>query len=323
MSSDAKLRVANLSLSFKTREGTVHVLDDVSLDIGASEIVALVGESGSGKSVLASAIVGLLPDTAKITSGSIAFNGARIMEMDERALRALRGRQIAMVYQNARSALNPVETIGAQLKRVFSTHLGLAGTGSRQASLGALRAMRISDPERRLRQYPFELSGGLCQRVMMALALACDPQLLIADEATTGLDVTTQKAVLDLLSTLVRQRGMSALLITHDLAVASQFADRIVVMHAGQVVESAPASELVREPLHPYTKRLLASFPDRGRTLADLVPVAGAFPNLRTAQPSCRFSGRCDLATEDCRSRKLPEVAVRDLHVVRCQEYAR
>ena len=223
------------------------------------------------------------------------------------------------------AALDPVETIGAQLKRVLrhSSRPGWNWLARAKPVWGRCGPCAFPTPKDGCASIRSNCPAGCAQRVMMALALACDPQLLIADEATTGLDAASQKAVLDLLSTLVRQRGMSALLITHDLAVASQFADRIVVMHAGQVVESAPASELVRRPFASLYQAV-AGLISRSRTHARRSRSGReSVPNLRTAQPSCRFSGRCDLATEDCRSRKLPEVAVRDLHVVRCQEYGR
>jgi len=312
------LSVRDLSLAFETRRGPVRPLDSVSLEVGRGEVVAVVGESGSGKSVLALTILGLLDASARIGSGAIRFDGQDLLALAERERAQIRGRRISMVYQDPRLALNPIRAIGNQLGDVLSRHFGLRGAALERECAIALRAMRIGDAERRLQQFPFELSGGLCQRVMIALALACQPDLLIADEATTALDTTTQRSVLDLLIRTTKARGMAVILVTHSLGLAAQYADRMVVMHAGQVVESGGARQVVDRAAHPYTRKLLASSPEPGRRLFDLVPIGGAFPDLGKPLPACRFAGRCERAGPACLERPLPTFEMAADHIVRC-----
>jgi peptide/nickel transport system ATP-binding protein len=303
------LAVRDFSLEFRTRSGTVHALQNVGLQIGKGEIVGLVGESGSGKSVLACAMLGISDAAARVTSGSAMFGGGDLLQADEATLGALRGREISMIFQSPRTALNPIRTVGQQIEDVLQRH-AIATTGRtgpdsqrglRERALQALRDVAIADPERRCAAYPFELSGGMCQRVMIAIALACRPALLIADEPTTGLDVTTQAAVMDLLTGLARERHMATLFITHDLALAAEYCDRIVVMHAGHVVESAPTAALFAAPRHPYTACLMSSTPRHNSTLRSLMPVPGALPDLRRSDlPACRFSERCERVSDAC-----------------------
>ncbi len=316
------LEVANLSLEFRTRSGVVHALQDVSLEVGRGETVGIVGESGSGKSVLSFAILRILDAAARVTAGSIRFAGLDMLGAGESALREVRGREISMIFQNPRTALNPIRRVGRQIEDVLSTHTSTLRADLRQKAIEALAGVRIPDPERRYGAYPFELSGGQCQRVMIALALACSPQLLIADEPTTGLDVTTQAAIMDLVSGLARERGMAAILITHDLALASEYCDRIVVMHAGHVVESAPTAALFGGARHPYTARLIASTPAPAQSIATLASIPGNLPDLRRDDlPSCRFHARCERAQDDCLSGALPLREFIDgkaAHSVRC-----
>jgi peptide/nickel transport system ATP-binding protein len=297
------LEVRDLNLEFRTRDGAVQALEGVNLQIRKGEIVGLVGESGSGKSVLSYALLGISDRAARITGGEASFGGIDLLRADARVLAELRGREISMVFQSPRTALNPIRRVGRQIEDVLRRHaLARVSRGLREGAIQALREVAIPDPERRLNAYPFELSGGMCQRVMIALALACRPALLIADEPTTGLDVTTQAAVMDLITGLARERQMATLFITHDLALAADYCDRIVVMHAGQAVEDAVTGSLFAAPRHPYTRRLISSTPGPAGSIASLAPVPGNLPDLRrTDLPACRFAERCDRADERCR----------------------
>jgi peptide/nickel transport system ATP-binding protein len=320
------LDVHDFSLEFRTRSGTVRALEHVNLRLHKGEIVGLVGESGSGKSVLAYAMLGISDAAAKVTGGSAVFGGLDLLQAGESALGELRGRDISMIFQSPRTALNPIRPIGQQIEDVLRRHAvatrGRTGPdqalGVRERAIAALREVAIADPERRWSAYPFELSGGMCQRVMIAIALACRPALLIADEPTTGLDVTTQAAVMDLISSLARERQMATLFITHDLGLAAEYCDRIIVMHAGHAVESAPTARLFAAPRHPYTARLMSSTPQRDSTLASLLPVPGQLPDLRRADlPPCRFRQRCESASPACDG-PLPLLDVDAAHPVAC-----
>jgi len=313
------LKVANLSLEFRTRSGTVRALERVSLGLDKGETVGIVGESGSGKSVLAYALLRILDPASRITSGSIHFGGLDVLRAKERDLQEVRGREIAMIFQNPRTALNPIRRVGEQIEDVLRAHTTTLREDLRKRAIEALAQVRIPDPERRYSAYPFELSGGQCQRVMIALALACNPQLLIADEPTTGLDVTTQAAILQLVGELARARRMATIFITHDLALASEFCDRIVVMHAGHVVEVAPAARLFQRPCHPYTSRLVASTASAEATIDALASIPGSLPDLRRAElPDCRVLERCDRSIPACSAGPLPEVLVEPGHRVHC-----
>jgi peptide/nickel transport system ATP-binding protein len=296
------LSIDDVSLEFRTRSGTVRALQHVGLTVARGEIVGLVGESGSGKSVLCYALLGLSDRAARITSGSIRFDGIDLRAASERELQDLRGREIGMVFQNPRAALNPIRPIGRQLEDVLRRHHAIRAQDLRERAIACLREVAIADPERRFDAYPFELSGGMCQRVMIALAMSSRPRLLIADEPTTGLDVTTQAAVLALIRERARADRVATLLITHDLALAADFCDRIVVMHAGHVVETGPTARLFAAPRHPYTQALIASTPAGRASLDELRPIAGGLPDLRRDDlPSCRFVERCPRALPSCR----------------------
>ena len=312
------LSISDLSVEFRTRSGTVRALEKVSLDVGRGETVALVGESGSGKSVTAYALLGLLDPAARITSGHIMFDGADLRGLGERALEEMRGREVSLISQNPRGALNPIRPVGKQLADVLLRHANIARTQVQQQVVEMLAKVGIPDPARRAAAYPFELSGGMCQRVTIALALACSPSLLIADEPTTGLDVTTQAVVMDLLAELAGASRMATILITHDLALAGEYADRIVVMHAGHVVESAPTAELFARPRHPYTAKLIAATPKPDTRLADLSAIPGNLPDVRRADlPHCRYSARCERREARCEA-PLPLLAVGQSHIVAC-----
>jgi peptide/nickel transport system ATP-binding protein len=264
----AQLEIDNLSVEFRTRHGVVRALESVTLSVARGEIVGVVGESGSGKSVTAYTVMALNDEAAQITSGRITMGGIDILAAQPDAMRQLRGREMAMIFQSPRTALHPIRKVGKQIEDVLREHAGLPSRDLKQAAIAALARVRIPDPERRAEAYPFELSGGMCQRVMIAMALACSPSVLIADEPTTGLDVTTQAVIMDLIRDMSRSARMSTLLITHDLGLAGEYCDRIAVMHAGHVVEIADTESLFDHPAHPYTRQLLAatsaSFPGQG-----------------------------------------------------------
>jgi peptide/nickel transport system ATP-binding protein len=272
MSSPPLLAIKDLTVEFATRRGTVKAVEAIDIQVGKGETVAIVGESGSGKSVTSYAVVRILDRAGSVAKGSIAFSGIDLVTATESQMRDLRGREISMIFQNPRAALNPIRKVGRQIEDVLLQHVQATRANARQKAIEALEKVRIARPEERYNAYPFELSGGMCQRVVIALALACQPQLLIADEPTTGLDVTTQKAVMDLIVELTRERGMSTVLITHDLGLAAAYSDRVVVMEKGRVVETAPSATIFRKPDHPYTRRLMKATPRIGMGLADLLP---------------------------------------------------
>jgi peptide/nickel transport system ATP-binding protein len=266
------LTIKDLTVEFATRRGNVKAVRNVDVTVAKGETLGIVGESGSGKSVTSYAVMRILDRAGRIAGGSIVFGGFDVAAASERELRDLRGREISMVFQNPRAALNPIRKVGKQIEDILLQHVQAASSNVRAKAIDALRRVRIANPQERYHAYPFELSGGMCQRVVIALALACRPQLLIADEPTTGLDVTTQKAVMDLVVDLTRERGMSTILITHDLGLAAAYCDRIVVMERGKVVETAPSRKIFAAPAHPYTRMLMKATPRLGVGLRDLLP---------------------------------------------------
>lgn len=280
----AFLAVDKLSVEFKTRNGRVRALDEVSLNLDKGEVIGVVGESGSGKSVTAYTLMGLLDAAGEPVSGAAQFDGIKLLGASEADLRELRGREISMIFQNPRAALNPIRPVGQQIEDVLLRHAQASRTNAKAKAIEMLDKVKILDPEHRYWSYPFELSGGMCQRVMIAIALACDPRLLIADEPTTGLDVTTQKATMDLIQELTRSRNMSVILITHDLGLAAQYCDRITVMQKGKVVESAPVKTLFQNPQHPYTQKLIAASPGPDSALAELTATPEEMEALNAAQ---------------------------------------
>jgi peptide/nickel transport system ATP-binding protein len=313
------LTVDHLSVEFRTRHGVVRALERVRFTVRRGETVGIVGESGSGKSVTAYALMGILDSAARVTAGRAVFGGLDLLHASRQELEQYRGRELGMIFQSPRTALNPIRPVGRQIEDVLRRHQTVPRAKVRERVIELLARVQIPDPERRARAYPFELSGGMCQRVMIALAIAASPSLLIADEPTTGLDVTTQAAILDLLGELGRTTGMATLLISHDLGLIAERCDRIVVMHAGHVVEEAPAKDLFGAARHPYTARLLASTPRAGAKLADLVPIAGGVPDLRAELPPCRYRARCERAATECDEPPLPRMEVASGHLVACR----
>jgi len=293
------LTVRDLTVHFDTDEGVVQAVDGANLRVGPGEVVGLVGESGSGKSVTALAILRLLRPPARVLGGRIELDGRNLLACSEEEMRAVRGAQISMVFQSPRTALNPVRPVGRQIERLLVQHGATTPGKARARAVEMLREVGIGEPERRARQYAHQLSGGMCQRVMIAMALATNPRLLIADEPTTGLDVSIAAQILDLLGDLGRRTGAAILLITHDLGVVARRCDRVVVMHAGQTVEWAPVRALFHAPAHPYTRALLRSIP-RVVGAGEMEPIPGWVPSLLAPPPGCRFAPRCALVRTEC-----------------------
>ena len=313
---EALLDVRDLSVSFGGRS-LAEAVRDVSLTIGRGEACGLVGESGSGKSSLASALLNVLPVGGRVTSGSIVFDGQELTGLDERGWRRIRGRRIAMVFQEASMALDPLMTVGGHLKEALLLSASLRRGAAERRALELVQEVGISDPERRLRQYPHELSGGMRQRILIALALAGDPDLLVADEPTTALDVTVQAQVLELLRTRQLERGMAMLLISHSLPIISSVVDRVLVMYGGRIMESGRVQELFRAPRHPYTAALLVANPDVDRDV-ELRPIPGSPPSARRLPPGCPFAPRCPHRQDVCDTSPPPLVQVAAEHDVAC-----
>jgi len=274
------LDIAGLTVEFATRRGVVQAVRGVNMQVGRGRIVGVVGEFGSGKSVTSYSVLRILDRAGRVMSGSIRFSGVDLVAMPDSAMQDIRGREISMVFQNPRASLNPIRRVGRQIEDVLLQHAQATPATSRAKAIELLRLVRIAEPERRADAYPFELSGGMCQRVVIAIALACQPRLLIADEPTTGLDVTMQQAVMDLLVELARARDMATLLITHDLGLAAAYCDELVIMQAGQVVEAGEATQVFAAPTHAYTQRLVRATPRPGASLPDLLPASVARPAL-------------------------------------------
>ncbi len=314
----AALSVEGLCVEFRTRSGIVHALDNISFSVAKGETIALVGESGSGKSVTAYAVMGILDPAGRVTAGRAMFGDLDLLSAKPKELAEVRGRKIAMIFQNPRTALNPIRPVGRQIADVLIRHGNMSRRAAPAQAVEMLRAVGITDPARRAKAYPFEMSGGMCQRVMIAIALAAKPSLLIADEPTTGLDVTTQAVIMDLVNELAKDLGMATIFITHDLALAGQRSTRIVVMHAGHVVENAPTKELFANPRHPYTAELIAATPDSAQSLDELASIPGSLPDLRRADlPPCRYSERCPRKLAAC-AQPLPQPAPGASHIVAC-----
>jgi len=309
---EAMLEIEDLRTQLAVGAQAVHAVDGVSFELRRGECFALVGESGCGKSMTALSLMRLLPPAGRIAGGSVRLGAQELLALPEVAMRAVRGRRLAMIFQEPATSLNPVLTVGRQIVEVIERHLGLSGPAARHRALELLEAVGIPDGPRRLEEFAFQLSGGLRQRVMIAAALAADPEVLIADEATTALDVTIQAQILELLRRLQAERGMAILLITHDLGVVAQLADRVAVMYAGEIVEIGARDTLLRAPQHPYTQMLFASLPSASRRGGPLAAIPGQVPapELAHAMPGCRFEARCNQALALCRQTRPPMVVL-------------
>src|SRR6056297_245121 len=298
---DALLEVENLQTAFFTDKEVIRAVDGISFDIERGETVGIVGESGSGKSVTARSIMGLVDSPGRVLSGSsITFRGEELTEKSEKQYRSLRGSDIAMVFQDPLTSLNPVYTVGNQIKEALRLHQDLRGAEATEEAINLLEAVGIPDAARRVGEYPHEFSGGMRQRAVIAMALACDPELLICDEPTTALDVTIQAQILELLDELQEERNLAIMFITHDMGVIAEISDRVNVMYAGEIVESAPVEELFAKPKHPYTRGLLASIPSENVGADRLATIEGDVPTPNEEPRYCRFAPRCPEAFEAC-----------------------
>ncbi|MGW6240928.1 ABC transporter ATP-binding protein [Streptomyces sp. NPDC055094] len=308
------LEVRDLQVEFHTRDGVARAVDGVSYSVDAGETLAVLGESGSGKSVTAQAVMGILDmPPGRITGGEVLFRGRDLLKLKEEQRRRVRGAEMAVIFQDALSSLNPVLTVGAQLGEMFIVHRGMSRRQARAKAVELMERVRIPAAGERVDDYPHQFSGGMRQRIMIAMALALEPSLIIADEPTTALDVTVQAQVMDLLAELRRELNMALILITHDLGVVADVADRIAVMYAGRIVETAPVYEIYRAPAHPYTRGLLRSIPRLDRKGRELYAIKGLPPNLLSVPPGCAFSPRCPTAQDVCRREVPPLFEVGDV----------
>jgi peptide/nickel transport system ATP-binding protein len=324
------LQVRDLRTHFLTADGIVRAVDGISFDLAAGETLGIVGESGCGKSVTALSILRLIaPETGRIVGGSIVFDGQELTTLPIEAMRAMRGRRIAMIFQEPMTSLNPVLTIGTQIAESVVRHLGLSRRAAMDRAHEMLELVRIADARRRLAEYPHQLSGGMRQRVMIAIALCCNPQVLIADEPTTALDVTIQAQILDLMLELKERLGSAIILITHDLGVVAETCERVIVMYAGRMVEQAAAAELFGRPLHPYTRGLLRALPradddvDAGSARPKLAEIPGIVPDLSRPIAGCAFAPRCNFVVDRCRTTAPGLVEADVSHLVACWEAQR
>jgi dipeptide transport system ATP-binding protein len=313
----ALLEIENLSVQFPSKTAVMHAVDGVSLSLEAGEVLGIVGESGSGKSVTMMALMGLVSFPGRVTADKLRFDGHDLLKLSGSARARLTGKEVAMIFQDPTTSLNPCFTVGFQIAETLKLHMGMDAKAARKRAIELLEQVGISAPESRLGVYPHQMSGGMNQRVMIAMAIACNPKLLIADEPTTALDVTIQAQILDLLRTLQKERNMALVLITHNMGVVSEMAQRVAVMYAGQIMEERSAHDIFEAPQHPYTEALLAAMPERSQGLSRLSTIPGMVPGLYDRPSGCLFSPRCTYATHDCRAER---PALRDARggMVRC-----
>ena len=317
------LAVDDLHVGIHTRRGVVRAVDGVSLHVGPGEAMGLVGESGSGKSMTLRAILGVLPPEAKVSSGSVVLDGTDLTTLGNAQLNKIRGPRIAMIFQEPMSALNPVMRVGSQIAEGPRVHLGLTKRQAEERALDLMRRVGIPDAERRYRAFPHEFSGGMRQRVMIAIALSCDPALILCDEPTTALDVTIQDQILRLLARLCRESGTSLIFVTHDLPVVAQVCHQVAVMYAGRIVEQGTVEEVLSQPRHPYTLGLVRSAPDVDHPRPSLVAIPGSPPSLISPPSGCRFHPRCKFAEEDCTVIEPPLRLIDSGHATACLHYER
>lgn len=311
------LEIRNLCVDFETVSGSFRAVDGVDLDIRETDILSIVGESGSGKSVSMLAVMGLLPWTAKITADKMEFEGRNLLTISSKERRNIIGRDIAMIFQEPMSSLNPCFTVGFQIAETLKQHLHLDRKARRKRTIELLDLVGIPAPEERIRAFPHQLSGGMCQRIMIAMAIACYPKLLIADEPTTALDVTIQAQIIDLLVNLQNETGMALVLITHDMGVVAETAKRVIVMYAGQQVEQQEVEGLFNSPRHPYTNALLNALPERSLDLDRLPTIEGVVPGAGDRPDGCLFSPRCKFVQDDCRA-NIPPLKSTGVNALRC-----
>ncbi len=313
------LEVKDLRTSFFTDAGEVRAVDGASFAVEAGKLMGLVGESGSGKTASVLSVMRLLPESARVVGGAVLFEGRDLLKLSEPEMRAVRGAKIAMIFQEPMTSLNPVFTIGSQIGEAVRLHQRTGRRETLERTIEALRLVGIADPERRVNDYPHQLSGGMRQRVMIAMALACEPKLLIADEPTTALDVTIQAQILDLIRELQVRLKLAVILVTHDLGIVAQYADDVTILYAARVMEQAPSAELFRNPLNPYTRGLLESIPGAdGHRHRRLRAIAGTIPNALHPPSGCRFHPRCPMVIDECARVDPPLVAKAPQHLVAC-----
>jgi len=312
------LEVRNLHTSFFTDAGEVKAVDGISFSLDHGKVLGIVGESGSGKSVTAYSIMQILAPTGKIVDGSVKFNGQELVGAPEKVMRTIRGNRISIIFQDPMTSLNPTYTIGHQLMEAITLHTDRNRKQAKERAAELLRLVNVNEPEKRLKQYPYELSGGMRQRVMIAMALACEPDILIADEPTTALDVTIQAQILELMQDLQKKLGMAIIMITHDLGVIADMCDEIIVMYAGRVCERGTADEIFYNPRHEYTKGLLRSIPRLDSKNERLVPIAGSPVDLTNMPKGCAFASRCDKCMKICLNELPEELPINDDHMASC-----
>jgi peptide/nickel transport system ATP-binding protein len=303
------LQVKNLVVEFPTRRGTLRALDDISFDIAPGEILGVVGESGAGKSLTGASIIGLLEPPGRIASGEVLLEGQRIDNLPHEQMRRIRGRKIGAIFQDPLTSLNPLYSVGRQLTETITTHLPVSAAEARQRAIQLLKDTGIPAAEQRIDHYPHQFSGGMRQRVVIALALAAEPQLIVADEPTTALDVSIQAQIIQLLKTICKQRGAAVMLITHDMGVIAETCDRVAVMYAGRVAEIGPVHEVINQPAHPYTKGLMACIPDMSEDRERLHQIDGAMPRLNAIPKGCAYNPRCEKVFDRCHVER-PELLV-------------
>ena len=316
--SEHLLSVQDLHTSFFTDSGEVHAVNGVSFNLDPGEVLGIVGESGSGKSVTAYSIMQILADTGRITQGSIRYKGDDITKWTERQMSAFRGKCCSIVFQDPMTSLNPVFTVGSQLREAIELHTDKRGAAAKARAIEMLELVGINEPAKRIKQYPFELSGGMRQRVMIAMALACEPDILIADEPTTALDVTIQAQILELMQSLQKKMGMAVILVTHDLGVIADMCDNIIVMYGGHICERGTADEIFYNSRHEYTKGLLRSIPNVNNMKQKLIPIAGTPINILNLPAGCAFCTRCDEAMKICLEQQPEEMVINDDHYASC-----
>lgn len=317
------LEIKNLTTRFKLDDGILTAVDNVSFTVGRNQTVGIVGESGCGKSVTAFSVLGLVSAPGRVEGGEILFNGEDLRKKSAKEMRKIRGGKIGIIFQEPMTSLNPVFTVGNQIDEMTRLHLGLNAEQAREHTIDLLRAVNIPSPEQRYREYPHQMSGGMRQRVMIAMALACSPDLLICDEPTTALDVTVQAQILRLIDGLKQKTGMSVMIITHDLAVISEVADKVVVMYAGRIVEESSEKDIFTAPLHPYTEALLKSIPSSTKRGEKLYTIEGMVPNLLKKNVGCMFAPRCEYAEPHCFEQEPALVSFGEGRKVRCYRYSK